>query len=44
MLEEYRKHVEERTAMGIPPRALDAEQTAARVELLKTPSVGGEIS
>ena len=44
MLEEYRKHVEERVATGIPPLALDAEQTAAWVELLKTLPVGGEIS
>ncbi|WP_148863147.1 bifunctional aconitate hydratase 2/2-methylisocitrate dehydratase [Marinobacter fonticola] len=42
MLEEYRKHVEERAALGIPPKPLNAEQTAALVELLKTPPAGEE--
>lgn len=42
MLNEYRKHVEERAAEGVPPRALDAEQTAALVELIKNPPAGEE--
>ncbi|BES71011.1 bifunctional aconitate hydratase 2/2-methylisocitrate dehydratase [Marinobacter nanhaiticus D15-8W] len=42
MLEEYRKHVEERAALGIPPKPLNAEQTAALVELLKNPPAGEE--
>ena len=28
MLNEYRQHVAERAALGIPPLALDAKQTA----------------
>lgn len=42
MLEAYRKHVEERASQGIPPTPLDAEQTAALVELLKNPPAGEE--
>lgn len=42
MLEAYRKHVEERAAEGVPPKPLDAEQTAALVELLKAPPAGEE--
>ena len=42
MLETYRKHVEERAADGIPPLPLDAEQTAALVDLLKNPPKGEE--
>ncbi len=42
MLQEYRKHVEERAAEGIVPKALDAEQTAALVELVKNPPAGEE--
>lgn len=42
MLEAYRNHVNERAAEGIPPKALDAAQTAALVELLKNPPVGEE--
>ena len=42
MLEAYRKHVEDRAAEGIPPLPLDAEQTAALVELLKNPPAGEE--
>lgn len=42
MLDEYRKHVAERAAMGIVPKPLDASQTAALVELLKTPPKGEE--
>ncbi|WP_188857518.1 bifunctional aconitate hydratase 2/2-methylisocitrate dehydratase [Marinobacterium nitratireducens] len=42
MLEAYRKHVEERAQEGVPPKPLDPEQTAALVELLKTPPAGEE--
>ena len=42
MLNEYRKHVEERAAEGVPPLPLDAEQTSALVELLKNPPAGEE--
>nr|WP_269093383.1 MULTISPECIES: bifunctional aconitate hydratase 2/2-methylisocitrate dehydratase [unclassified Photobacterium] len=42
VLEAYRKHVEERAAEGIVPKPLDAEQTAALVELLKNPPAGEE--
>lgn len=42
MLEAYRKHVEERAAENLPPLPLDAEQTAALVELLKNPPQGEE--
>jgi aconitate hydratase 2/2-methylisocitrate dehydratase len=38
VLEAYREHVAERAALGIPPKPLNAEQTAALVELLKKPS------
>jgi aconitate hydratase 2 / 2-methylisocitrate dehydratase len=40
VLEDYRKHVEERAAEGIPPKPLNAEQVASLVELLKTPPAG----
>lgn len=42
MLEEYRKHVKERAALGIVPKPLDAEQVAGLVELLKAPPAGEE--
>ena len=42
MLEAYRKHVEERAALGIPPLPLDAAQTAALIELIKAPPQGEE--
>jgi len=42
MLEAYRTHVAERAKLGIPPEPLNAEQTAALVELLKSPPVGEE--
>ncbi|WP_417553146.1 bifunctional aconitate hydratase 2/2-methylisocitrate dehydratase [Marinomonas fungiae] len=42
MLEAYRKHVEERASQGIPATALNAEQTAALIELLKNPPAGEE--
>ncbi|WP_121970381.1 bifunctional aconitate hydratase 2/2-methylisocitrate dehydratase [Leptolyngbya sp. BC1307] len=37
MLETYRKHVEERAALNVLPLPLDAEQTAALCDLLKSP-------
>ena len=40
MLEQYRQHVAERDAEGLPPLALDAEQTAELIELLKSPPAG----
>ncbi|HEX4510922.1 MAG TPA: bifunctional aconitate hydratase 2/2-methylisocitrate dehydratase [Burkholderiaceae bacterium] len=40
MLEAYRQHVAERAALGIPPLPLDASQTAAVIELLKTTPAG----
>lgn len=42
MLEAYRKHIAERAELGVPPLPLDAEQTAALVELLKNPPAGEE--
>ena len=35
MLDDYKKHVEERAALGIPPLPLTAQQTADLIELLK---------
>ncbi|WP_132546038.1 bifunctional aconitate hydratase 2/2-methylisocitrate dehydratase, partial [Plasticicumulans lactativorans] len=40
--ENYRKHVEERAAQGIPPLPLSAQQTADLVALLKAPPPGEE--
>jgi len=40
VLEEYRKHVEERAAEGIVPKPLSADQVAGLVELLKNPPAG----
>ena len=42
MLEAYRQHVEERAALGVPPKPLDDAQTADVVELLKNPPAGEE--
>ncbi len=42
MLEQYRKHVAERAALGIPPLPLDAKQTSELCELLKNPPEGQE--
>jgi len=42
VLEAYREHVAERAALNIPPKPLNAEQTAALVELLKNPPAGEE--
>ena len=40
MLDQYRKQVAERAAEGVPPKPLDAAQTAALVELIKQPPAG----
>ncbi len=42
MLEQYRKHLAERAALGIPPLPLDANQTSQLCELLKNPPKGQE--
>ena len=42
MLQTYRDHVAERAALGIPPLALSAQQTAELIELLKNPPAGEE--
>lgn len=42
MLAAYRQHVAERANEGIPPKPLNAEQTAQLVELLKNPPAGEE--
>ncbi len=39
-LTDYRAHVAERAALGIPPLALDAKQVAALIELIKNPPAG----
>ncbi|ABR73565.1 aconitate hydratase B [Actinobacillus succinogenes] len=41
-LAQYQSHVDERAALGIVPKPLDAEQTGQLVELLKNPVVGRE--
>ena len=40
MLEAYHRHVQERAALDLPPLPLDAEQTAAIVQLLERPPPG----
>ena len=40
MLESYRQHVAEREAEGLPPLALEANQVAELVELIKNPAAG----
>ncbi|WP_103102970.1 bifunctional aconitate hydratase 2/2-methylisocitrate dehydratase [Pseudomonas sp. LFM046] len=42
MLETYAQHKNARAEEGLPPLALNAEQTAGLVELLKNPPVGEE--
>ncbi len=42
MLEAYRAHVAERAEQGVPPKPLNADQTADLVELLKNPPAGEE--
>ena len=42
MLAAYREHTRERNQLGIPPLALNAQQMAELVELLKAPPAGEE--
>ncbi len=42
MLQNYRLHVAERAALGIPPLPLSAKQTGELIELLKNPPKGEE--
>ncbi len=42
MIEAYRKHEQERAALGIPAKPLSAEQVTELVELLKNPPAGEE--
>ncbi len=42
MLKDYRQQVEERAALGIPPKPLTPEQTSALIALLKSPPAGEE--
>ncbi len=42
MLQAYRDHTAERAQEGVPPKPLDAQQTADLVELLKNPPAGEE--
>jgi aconitate hydratase 2/2-methylisocitrate dehydratase len=42
MLDEYRKHVEERNTEGIPPLPLNSRQVTDLIELLKNPPAGEE--
>ena len=42
MLQNYRAHVAERAALGIPPLPLSAKQTGDLIELLKNPPAGEE--
>jgi aconitate hydratase 2/2-methylisocitrate dehydratase len=42
MLQIYRDHTAERALEGIPPKPLDAQQTADLIELFKLPSAGEE--
>ncbi|WP_044259255.1 hypothetical protein, partial [Richelia intracellularis] len=37
MLKSYRKHLESRAVLGIPPLPLNAEQTSQLCDLLKNP-------
>ncbi len=41
-LAQYQSHVDERAALGIVPKPLDAEQTRRLIELLKNPVAGKE--
>ena len=42
MLEEYKKHVTERSEIGILPKPLSASQVASLIDLLKNPIPGEE--
>ena len=44
MLQNYRIHVAERAALGIPPLPLTAKQTGELIELLKNPPPGEEVT
>jgi aconitate hydratase 2 / 2-methylisocitrate dehydratase len=44
MLESYRTHVAERSALGVPPLPLSAEQTSDLCELLQHPPAGEEVT
>ncbi|MEJ2488443.1 MAG: aconitate hydratase B, partial [Sulfurovaceae bacterium] len=39
LIEDYKKHTEERAQLGVPPLPLNASQTAELVELLKQDSI-----
>lgn len=41
-LQEYQNHIDKRSALGIVPKPLNAEQTAQLIELLKNPPIGKE--
>lgn len=42
MLSDYRDHVADRAAQGIPPLPLNAQQASALCELLQNPPAGEE--
>ncbi|MFD1805460.1 bifunctional aconitate hydratase 2/2-methylisocitrate dehydratase [Pasteurella oralis] len=42
-LQSYQQHIDERAALGIVPKPLDAEQTVQLIELLKNPPAGKEV-
>lgn len=42
MLAAYREHIDARAQEGVPPKPLDAQQTADLVELIKSPPAGEE--
>ena len=42
MLQAYREHIDERASQGVPPKPLDAQQTAELVDLIKNPPAGEE--
>ena len=42
MIKEYEQHVAERAEQGLPPLALDSQQVASLIELIKFLSVGQE--
>jgi aconitate hydratase 2/2-methylisocitrate dehydratase len=42
MLQAYREHIDARAQEGIPPKPLDAQQTADLVELIQNPPAGEE--
>ena len=40
MLDDYKKHVDERAELNIPPLPLDADQTSELISLLKEKKIG----